>query len=308
MVLKQITHLTSIDNLTKEQINFILDKSKQMLNILNSKKTLNICKGKILACLFFEASTRTRLSFEAAMHRLGGNVIGFADASTSSAKKGESLTDTIKTVQNYADIICIRHPLEGSSKLAAKYCKIPIINAGDGGHEHPTQTLMDLFTIMIKKNTISNLKIGLCGDLKFGRTTHSLLQALALFGNEIICISPEELRMPNEIKDKIQNYGGKIFQTENLNEVINKLDILYITRIQKERFISEKEYLRLKGRYILDKKIMSIAPKNLFIMHPLPRVDEINPEIDNDKRCIYFQQAFFGVPVRMAILEIMLKI
>ena len=304
----ELENFISINDLKKADIEFFLKKADEMLKLLNKKEPLDICRGKILATLFFEPSTRTRLSFESAMNRLGGSVVGFADANTSSVKKGESLADTIKTVESYSDIIVMRSPFEGASMLATKYCSIPIINAGDGGHEHPTQTILDLYTIKKKKNTLSNLTIGLCGDLKFGRTVHSLAKALSAFNNnKIVCIAPNELKFPNGIKGKIEEKGTKIIQTQNLEEVIDKLDVLYVTRIQKERFLSEKEYLRLKGVYVVDNKMLQKAKKDLIVMHPLPRVDEINPEVDSDPRCIYFKQAFYGIPVRMALLSFMLK-
>ncbi|RLG13525.1 MAG: aspartate carbamoyltransferase [Candidatus Nanohalarchaeota archaeon] len=304
----ELKHFISINDLKKEDIDFFLKKAGSMLELLESKKSVNICRGKILATLFFEASTRTRLSFECAMHRLGGSVIGFADAGSSSVSKGESIADTIRTVESYSDIIVMRNPFEGAAKVAANNCSVPIINAGDGGHEHPTQTLLDLFTINKKKKSLSNLTIGLCGDLKFGRTVHSLAKALSEFkGNTMICIAPHELQFPEGIRKKIEDTGTKIIQTDNLKKAIARLDVLYVTRIQKERFVSEKEYLRLKGIYVVDRKMLEKANKDLIVMHPLPRVDEINPEVDRDSRCVYFQQAFYGVPMRMALLSVMLK-
>ena len=301
-------NFTSINDLDKEGIDFVFREADNMLKLLENKKPSNICRNKILATLFFEPSTRTRLSFECAMHRLGGSVIGFADANTSSEKKGESLFDTIRTVESYCDVIAIRSPFEGASKLAMQNSSVPIINAGDGGHEHPTQTLLDLYTIKKNKNRLSNLKIGLCGDLKFGRTAHSLAQALSDYDNNIlVCISPDELQFPEGIKNKLEEKGTKILQTKNLKEAMGELDVLYMTRIQKERFVSEKEYLKLKGIYVVDKEMLSGAKQDFILMHPLPRVDEINPEVDEDKRSVYFKQAFYGIPIRMALLWIMTR-
>ncbi|MCK5177422.1 MAG: aspartate carbamoyltransferase [Candidatus Aenigmarchaeota archaeon] len=301
-------NFTSINDLDREGIEFVFREADKMLKLLENKKPSNLCRNKILATLFFEPSTRTRLSFECAMQRLGGSVIGFADANTSSEKKGESLSDTIRTVESYCDVIVMRSPFEGASKLAMQNSSVPIINAGDGGHEHPTQTMLDLYTIKKNKNRLSNLKIGLCGDLKFGRTAHSLAQALSDYDNNIlVCISPDELQFPEGIKNKLEEKGTKILQTKNLKEAMGELDVLYMTRIQKERFVSEKEYLKLKGIYVVDKEMLSGAKQDFILMHPLPRVDEINPEVDEDKRSIYFKQAFYGIPIRMALLSIMTR-
>ena len=299
-------NFTSINDLDREGIEFVFREADKMLKLLENKKPSNLCRNKILATLFFEPSTRTRLSFECAMQRLGGSVIGFADANTSSEKKGESLSDTIRTVESYCDVIVMRSPFEGAPKLAVENSSVPILNAGDGGHEHPTQTLLDLYTIKKYKNRLSNLKIGLCGDLKFGRTVHSLAQALSDYDNNtLVCISPDELQFPEGIKNKLEKKGTKIIQTKDLKEAMGELDVLYMTRIQKERFVSEKEYLKLKGIYVVDKEMLSGASQDLILMHPLPRVDEINPEVDEDKRSVYFKQAFYGIPIRMALLWIM---
>lgn len=271
--------------------------------IISSEKDYsNLCKGNLIATLFFEPSTRTKFSFESAILRLGGQVIGFADAMTSSVSKGESLIDTIQTVSCYTDLIILRHPKEGAPKLASKYSQVPIINAGDGGHQHPTQTLTDLLTIHQLKGTISNFTIGLCGDLKFGRTTHSLTKTLLQYPNiNFVFISPEELRIPDYIKEEIGN--NRFQETYSLENSINKLDILYMTRIQKERFFSEEEYLRLKDSYILDNSVMKKAKNNMIVMHPLPRVNEIATEVDQDERAIYFKQAKYGMYIRMALIS-----
>lgn len=261
----------------------------------------DICRGKLLATLFYEPSTRTKFSFEAAMLRLGGNVIGFSEARSTSVAKGESIADTIRTIGCYADIAVMRHPKEGAPKLASKYSNIPVINAGDGGHQHPTQTLTDLLTIKSLKKSISNHTIGLCGDLKFGRTVHSLVKALSRYEKiKFIFISPPELKIPQYIKDELT--GHEYYETSRLEDVIDELDILYMTRVQRERFISEEEYLRLKDSYILTTEKLKNAKKDMIIMHPLPRVNEIAMEVDNDPRAVYFKQAKFGMFVRMALI------
>lgn len=264
----------------------------------------SVCRGKLLATLFYEPSTRTRLSFEAAMLRLGGQVLGFSNASSSSVAKGESLADTIKIVSSYADIIAIRHPKEGAAKVASMYSNVPVINAGDGGHQHPTQTLTDLLTIKKIKKDFSNHTIGLCGDLKFGRTVHSLVKALSRYeNNKFILISPEELRIPDYIKKEILMKNNiEFIEVERLEEVIDKLDILYMTRVQRERFFNEEDYIRLKDSYILDEEKMKIAKKDMIVLHPLPRVNEIAMEVDNDPRACYFRQARYGMFVRMALI------
>lgn len=269
-------------------------------------KYSDVCHGKILASLFFEPSTRTRLSFETAMYRLGGQVIGFADAKVSSTAKGESLQDTLRTVENYADIAAMRHPKEGAALLASKaMTHMPIINAGDGGHQHPTQTLTDLMTIRHYMGRFDNLTIGLCGDLKFGRTIHSLVRAMNRYENvKFIFISPEELKMPKQFKDELDPSSYE--ETTNLEEAIEKLDILYMSRVQRERFVSEEEYLRLKDFFILDNEKMKKAKENMIVLHPLPRVNEIATEVDKDKRAAYFEQAKFGMYVRMALIMFLL--
>lgn len=262
------------------------------------------CKGKVLSTLFYEPSTRTRFSFEAAMLRLGGNIVGFSEPGSSSTSKGESIADTIRTVGCYSDIIVMRHPKEGAPKLASFHSDIPVINAGDGGHQHPTQTLTDLLTIKTIKGRLEDLTIGLCGDLKFGRTIHSLIKAMSRYKNiKLILISPHELEIPDYIKHEILEKNGVEYEeVESLEENIHKLDILYMTRVQKERFFNEEDYVRLKDSYILDKKKMEEAKEDMIIMHPLPRVNEIAYEIDEDPRACYFKQAKFGMYVRMALM------
>ncbi len=261
------------------------------------------CDGKILATLFFEPSTRTRLSFESAMLRLGGQVLGFSEAASSSAAKGESLADTIKTVSEYSDIIAMRHPKEGSAALATQHTKVPFINAGDGGHQHPTQTLTDLLTIRKIKGCFNNLVIGVCGDLKFGRTTHSLVKAMSRYKDiTFYFISPEELQVPEYIRYGLKEKGIPYKEVERLEEVIDQLDVLYMTRVQKERFFNEEDYVRLKDSYILDLEKLERAKKDLSIMHPLPRVNEIAVEVDADPRANYFDQVRYGVYARMALI------
>ena len=277
--------------------------------IANPKKYENICKGKKLATLFFEPSTRTRMSFEAAMYELGGNVISMTDAASSSASKGESVSDTAKVVSCYADIIAMRHPKEGAAYVAARAASIPVINAGDGGHCHPTQTLADLLTIYREKGRLDNFTIGLCGDLKFGRTVHSLINALSRYsGIKFVLISPEELKLPSYVKrDSIKNKNIPYVQTTDLESVIPELDILYMTRVQRERFFNEEDYLRLKDSYILTPDKLENAKKDLTIMHPLPRVNEISVAIDDDPRACYFKQVLNGKYMRMALILKLLK-
>lgn len=277
--------------------------------IANPKKYESICKGKKLATLFFEPSTRTRMSFEAAMYELGGNVISMTDAASSSASKGESVSDTAKVVSCYADIIAMRHPKEGAAYVAAKAASIPVINAGDGGHCHPTQTLADLLTIYREKGRFNDLTVGLCGDLKFGRTVHSLINALSRYsGIKFVLISPEELKLPSYVKrDSIKNKNIPYVQTTDLESVMPELDILYMTRVQRERFFNEEDYLRLKDSYILTPDKLESAKKDLTIMHPLPRVNEISVAIDDDPRACYFKQVLNGKYMRMALILKLLK-
>lgn len=270
----------------------------------------DICKGKILSTLFYEPSTRTRFSFEAAMLRLGGNVIGFSEPNSSSVAKGESVADTIRTIACYADIAAMRHPKEGAPRVAAIHSPIPVINAGDGGHQHPTQTLTDLLTILNIKGTLEGHTIGVCGDLKFGRTVHSLIKAMSRYkNNKFVLISPNELTVPDYIKKEILvKKNIEFIENERLEEVIDSLDILYMTRVQRERFFNEEDYLRLRDSYILDKKKMMSAKEDMIILHPLPRVNEIAYEVDSDKRAVYFEQAKCGMYVRMALIAKLLGV
>lgn len=296
-------HLIEVNDFTLDEIEDLLNFADRI--ILNQAKYSELCKGNLIATLFYEPSTRTKFSFESAALRLGAQVIGFADAMTSSVSKGESLIDTIQTMACYVDLIVIRHPKEGAPRLASKYSQVPIINGGDGGHHHPTQTLTDLLTIRSLKGTLSNLTIGLCGDLKFGRTTHSLTKTLLRYPNvNFIFISPQELKIPEYIKDEIGK--ERYLETDSLDNSIGDLDILYMTRVQKERFFSEEEYLRLKGYYILDQRKMKMARKDMIVMHPLPRVNEIATEVDTDERAVYFKQARYGMYVRMSLIAKML--
>ena len=300
-------NLIGIEDFTKEEIDELIKVSKDIIS--NKEKYLEKCKGKILATLFFEPSTRTRLSFESAMLSLGGGVLGFSSADSSSTQKGETLADTIKVVSGYSDIIAMRHPKEGAPVVAANNSRVPIINAGDGGHNHPTQTLLDLLTIVQEKGRLDNFTVGLCGDLKFGRTVHSLIVALARYENiKFVLISPNELKIPEYLKqDILDKKNIEYIETESLEENINKLDILYMTRVQKERFLNEEEYIRLKDVYILDKQKLEKAKEDLCILHPLPRVNEISTEVDDDPRAAYFRQAEYGKYMRMAIILKLLK-
>lgn len=272
--------------------------------IANPEKYMEVCKGKVLATCFYEPSTRTRLSFEAAMLRLGGSVLGFSSAGSSSAAKGESVADTIRTIGCYADIAAMRHPKEGAPKVASINSPIPVINAGDGGHQHPTQTLTDLLTIRSLKGKLNNFTIGLCGDLKFGRTVHSLIKALSRYENvKIVLISPEELKIPDYIREEVLVKNNIEFEeVYKLEDAMEELDVLYMTRVQKERFFNEADYVRLKDSYILDLNKLAVAKKDLIVMHPLPRVNEISTEVDNDERAVYFKQAKYGMFVRMALI------
>lgn len=275
----------------------------------NPDKYIDICKGKKLATLFFEPSTRTRLSFEAAMLELGGSVLGFSEASSSSASKGESVSDTIRTVGCYADIIAMRHPKEGAPIVAARRTTVPIINGGDGGHHHPTQTLTDLLTITREKGRLNNLTVGLCGDLKFGRTVHSLIEAMLRYENvKFVLIAPPELRVPQYIIDMLEKAGAEYKQVETMEAVMPELDILYMTRVQRERFFNEEDYIRLKDTYILNMDKLANAKKDMAILHPLPRVNEISVEVDDDPRAAYFRQALCGKYIRMALILNLLNI
>lgn len=301
-------HLIDIYDLSVEEIDRLIDKANDIIEhpAAYSEK----CKGKKLATLFFEPSTRTRLSFEAAMMELGGNVLGFSEANSSSASKGESVSDTIRTVCCYADIIAMRHPKEGAPLVASMKSSVPIINAGDGGHNHPTQTLTDLLTIKREKGSLDNLTIGFCGDLKFGRTVHSLITALTRYKNiKLVLISPDELKIPEYLKTEvIEKYNMEYVEVTSLEQAIPELDVLYMTRVQRERFFNEADYIRLKDTYILDMAKLELAKKDLAVLHPLPRVNEISCEVDDDPRACYFRQVLNGKFVRMALILKLLEV
>ena len=300
-------HLLDTTDLSLAEIDEMLSLAMDIIE--NKKKYSEICKGKKLATLFFEPSTRTRLSFEAAMMELGGNVLGFSEANSSSASKGESVSDTVKIVSYYADIIAMRHPVEGAPRVASYKSDVPVINAGDGGHSHPTQTLTDLLTIYREKGRLDNLTIGLCGDLKFGRTVHSLIKAMCRYtGVKFVLISPKELCVPDYIKtDYLDEKGIEYIEVEKMEDVMPSLDILYMTRIQRERFFSEDEYLKHKDAFILDMPKLENAKADLTIMHPLPRVNEITTDVDEDGRAKYFEQALNGKYIRMALIITLLR-
>ena len=301
-------HLISPLDLSIEELDEILSLGQAIMQ--NPEKYSHVCDGKKLATLFYEPSTRTRLSFESAMLSLGGSVLGFSSANSSSAAKGESVADTIRMISCYADIAAMRHPKEGSALVASMHSQIPVINAGDGGHQHPTQTLTDLMTIRSLKGRLDNLTIGLCGDLKFGRTVHSLINAMVRYQNvRFVLISPDELKVPEYIRDDVLRAKGIEFkEVSNLDEAIPELDILYMTRVQKERFFNEEDYIRLKDSYILDKAKMALAKDDMYVLHPLPRVNEISTEVDDDPRAAYFKQAQYGVYVRMALIMTLLEV
>jgi aspartate carbamoyltransferase catalytic subunit len=295
--------IISIKDFSREEIDYIFDIAKKMELI--ATKGSDMLKGKILATLFFEPSTRTRLSFEAAMHKLGGSTIGFAEAEIASVKKGENLADTVRTVENYADVIALRHPLEGAAKLAAEFSRVPIINGGSGAEEHPTQALLDLYTIKKERGKIDGLKIALVGDLRYGRAVHSLAYALSLFDVELYLVSPESLKMRREVLQTIKGRVPVIERT-NLEKIVQTVDVLYVTRIQKERFPDPAEYAKVKGSYRIDLKTLSGVKNDLIILHPLPRVDEITAEVDKTPYARYFQQVWSGIVVRMALLALTL--
>lgn len=299
-------HLLSPLDLSVDELDKLLDVAEDIA--ADPSKYAHVMNGKKLATLFYEPSTRTRLSFEAAMLNLGGSVLGFSSADSSSASKGESVADTIRVISCYADICAMRHPKEGAPLVASIHSRIPVINAGDGGHQHPTQTLTDLMTIRALKGHFDGLTIGLCGDLKFGRTVHSLINSLVRYNNiHFILISPKELRVPDYIREDVLMANGVEFEeVTSLDEVMPKLDILYMTRVQKERFFNEEEYLRMKDYYILTKEKMALAREDMIILHPLPRVNEISVEVDDDPRAAYFKQAQYGVYVRMALIMYLL--
>ena len=294
-------------DLSKEEIASLIDTAEDIIK--RPERYSGVCRGKKLATLFFEPSTRTRLSFEAAMYELGGNVLGFSSSANTSASKGESVADTAKVISCYADIIAMRHPKEGAPFVAAMNASIPVINAGDGGHNHPTQTLADLLTIKREKGGFSGITIGFCGDLKFGRTVHSLINALARYENvKFILISPEELKLPSYVKNVIKEKNLSYVQTTDLESVMGELDVLYMTRVQKERFFNEEDYLRLKDSYILTPEKLSQAREDMIVMHPLPRVNEISVAVDSDPRACYFKQVLNGKYMRMALIKMLLEV
>lgn len=294
-------HLLDIIDWSPEELDALMDVADDV--ILHPDDYADTMRGKILATLFYEPSTRTRLSFEAAMLRLGGHVIGFADAAASSAAKGESVADTVRTVACYADIIAMRHPKEGAPTVAAAFSPVPVINAGDGGHNHPTQTLADLLTIRREKGRLNQLVVGLCGDLQFGRTVHSLMNAMARYKSiRFVLISPEELRVPEYLREGMKSVGVPFTEVERLEDVIGTLDVLYMTRVQKERFFNEADYVRLKDSYILTADKMKLARKDMTLMHPLPRVNEIRQAVDEDPRACYFKQMKYGMHMRQALI------
>lgn len=300
-------HLLDTTDLSLDEIDDMIALATDIIN--NKQKYAHVCDGKKLATLFFEPSTRTRLSFEAAMYELGGNVLGFSEAGSSSASKGETVEDTVRMVSNYADIIAMRHPLEGAPRVATTRTLVPIINAGDGGHAHPTQTLTDLLTIYREKGKLGDITIGLCGDLKFGRTVHSLIKAMCRYKSvKFVLIAPKELQVPDYIiSDVLEPSGAEYVLVEDLEDVMPSLDVLYMTRIQRERFFSEEEYLKHKDAFILDLQKLDNAKKDLTIMHPLPRVNEISTDVDDDPRAKYFEQALNGKYIRMALIMTLLK-
>ena len=298
-------HLMSPLDFTTEELDALFDLAAEIEK--EPERFAHVCDGRILATAFYEPSTRTRLSFEAAMLRLGGKVIGFSDAGSSSAAKGESVSDTIKVISQYADICAMRHPKEGAAYVAASKSEIPVINAGDGGHQHPTQTLADLMTIRSMHGKLSGFKIGLCGDLKFGRTVHSLINALVRYeGISFVFISPPELKVPDYITEMLNEKNIPYTEVIKLEDVIADLDMLYMTRVQKERFFNEEDYVRLKDFYILTKEKMNLAGKDMLVLHPLPRVNEISVEVDEDPRACYFKQVKYGMYVRMALIMTLL--
>lgn len=301
-------HIISPLDLTVNELNQVLSLAEEIIK--EPTRFSSVCQGKKLATLFYEPSTRTRLSFEAAMLNLGGSVLGFSSADSSSASKGESVADTIRVISGYADICAMRHPKEGAPMVAAQYSSIPVINAGDGGHNHPTQTLTDLLTIKNLKGRLDHLTIGLCGDLKFGRTVHSLINAMVRYNDvKFIMISPEELKIPDYLRTEVLDAKGIEYKEVTvLEEIMPELDLLYMTRVQRERFFNEEDYIRLKDSFILDMKKMKYAREDMLVLHPLPRVNEISTEVDNDPRAVYFKQAQYGVYARMALIMKLLEI
>ncbi len=298
-------HIISMRDFSRDEIDIILNRAKDFEPIARGKRS-GLLSGKLLATLFYEPSTRTRMSFETAMKRLGGDVIDLGPIESSSVAKGETLADTIRVIGNYADAIVLRHPREGAARMAADYSRVPIINAGDGAGHHPTQTLLDLYTIM-RESSLSDLRIALVGDLKYGRTVHSLAYALSLYRADVTLISPKQLQMPEVIKKDLKKQGASVSETTNIEEVIGDVDVLYVTRIQKERFPDPAEYQKMAGSYRITEELLKKARDNLIVMHPLPRVDEIDPAVDRTKYARYFEQSFYGVPVRMALLAMAME-
>lgn len=305
---KEVKHLIDIKDLNTKEIDDLIKVANDIIK--HKEKYSNVCNGKILATLFFEPSTRTRLSHESAMLSLGGQVLGFSEAASSSASKGETVSDTIRMVGCYSDIIAMRHPKEGAPLVASMKSTVPIINAGDGGHNHPTQTLTDLLTIKCEKGRLDNLTIGLCGDLKFGRTVHSLITAMSRYSNiKFVLISPDELKLPEYVKkDILEKNNIEYCETKDIEEHMGDLDILYMTRVQKERFFNEEDYIRLKDYYILNKEKLKNAKEDLCVLHPLPRVNEISTDVDDDPRACYFKQANYGKYIRMALILKLLEV
>ncbi len=301
-------HLMNALDLSVEEINHLISLAETIIE--EPARYSEICKGKKLATCFYEPSTRTRLSFESAMMNLGGQVLGFSSADSSSAAKGESVSDTIRVISGYADICAMRHPKEGAPLVASLHSSIPVINAGDGGHNHPTQTLTDLLTIKNLKGRLNNLTIGLCGDLKFGRTVHSLIEAMVRYPDvRFVMISPDELKIPDYLRrDTLDTKGIEYKEVNVLEDVLPELDLLYMTRVQRERFFNEEDYIRLKDSFILDSRKMKLAPEDMLVLHPLPRVNEISTEVDEDPRAVYFKQAQFGVYIRMALIMTLLEV
>ena len=301
-------HLMNALDLTVDEINELIALAEKIIQ--EPTRFSEVCRGKKLATCFYEPSTRTRLSFESAMMNLGGQVLGFSSADSSSAAKGESVSDTIRVISSYADICAMRHPKEGAPLVASLHSQIPVINAGDGGHNHPTQTLTDLLTIKNLKGRLDHLTIGLCGDLKFGRTVHSLIGAMVRYpGVRFVMISPDELRIPDYLRKDTLDPGGIEYKEVNvLEDVLPELDLLYMTRVQRERFFNEEDYIRLKDSFILDRKKMKLAPKDMLVLHPLPRVNEIATDVDDDPRAVYFKQAQYGVYIRMALIMTLLEV
>lgn len=306
LIIFMMRHIISIRDFSREEIDAILEKARELEPVALGKKS-SLLSGKILATLFFEPSTRTRLSFDTAMKRLGGEVIDLGAVEASSVAKGETLADTIRVIGGYADAIVLRHPKEGAARMAAEYSKVPVINAGDGAGHHPTQTFLDLYTIM-RESKLSKLKIALVGDLKYGRTVHSLAYALSLYHADMTLVSPKQLQMPEVIKKDLKKQGAFVTESSNLEDVIEDIDVLYVTRIQRERFPDPAEYQKVAGSYRVTVELLKKAKDNLIIMHPLPRVDEIEYAVDSTKHARYFQQSFYGVPVRMALLAMAMEV